>query len=315
MPVLVFGSINLDLSVRVPVLPGPGETALGAAPMETAAGGKGANQALAARRAGAKQVRLVACVGKDAFAPPAMALLEAGGVDVSRVARTDTATGVALIAVSGGGENQIAVAAGANAVLRAEAVPEDWLAPGTVLSLTLEAPVDEVLALARRAARQGCRILLNAAPALPVPAELLDLLSVLIVNRHEAPVMAAEVGVEPGSAVESARALARGRKAAVVVTLGDEGALAFRGAKAWHVPALRLDRVVDSTGAGDAFAGALAAALDAGMDFAPALARASVAGALACTKAGAQPALPGAGEIEEGLKRLAPVRRVDMEMN
>ncbi len=315
MSVLVFGSVNLDLTVRVPRLPAPGETALGLSGLETAPGGKGANQALAARRAGTGQVRLVAAVGRDAFAGPAMALLEAEGVDTSRVSRADTATGVALIAVDESGENQIAVAAGANGALSADAVPGDWLTADTVLSLTLEVPVGAVVALARRAAGRGCRIVLNAAPAMKVPGELLDLLSVLIVNRHEAPAMALHAGLAAGTAMESARELSRGRKAAVVVTLGAEGALAVRGAKGWHVPALRLDRVVDSTGAGDAFAGALAAALDRGMDLAPALARASVAGALACTKPGAQPALPSADEIAEGLKRLAPVRRVDLEMN
>ncbi|MGQ0675041.1 MAG: PfkB family carbohydrate kinase [Rhodospirillales bacterium] len=315
MAVLVFGAINLDLTVRVARLPGPGETALGAAGLETAPGGKGANQALAARRAGGASVRLVARVGRDAFAAPALALLESEGVDISRVERADAATGVALIAVSDSGENQIAVAPGANAGLSAAAVPEDWLDPATVLSLTLEVPAAEVLALARRAAAKGARVVLNAAPALPVSPALLDLVNVLIVNRHEAPALAAALGFEPGPAVEAARRLSRGRKAAVVVTLGDEGAVAFRGAKAWHVPALKLDRVVDTTGAGDAFAGALAAALDAGMDLAPALARASAAGALACARAGAQPAMPGAREIDQALTRLAPVRRVDLEMN
>ncbi len=311
MPVLVFGSINLDLTVRVPRLPGPGETALGAGGLGTAAGGKGANQALAARRAGGGQVRLVGCVGRDGFAGPALALLDAEGVDISRVRRTAAPTGVALIAVSDAGENQIAVASGANADLRADAVPEDWLTPDTVLSLTLEAPPAEVLALARRAGPLGCRIVLNAAPALPVPGELLDLLAVLIVNRHEAPVVAAEAGLGNLAPADAARALSRGRAAAVIVTLGAEGALAFRGAEAWRVPALKLDRVVDTTGAGDAFAGALAAALELGMGWTDALARASAAGGLACTKQGAQPALPRAQEIDAALARLGPVVRID----
>ncbi len=311
MAVLVFGSVNLDLTVRVPGLPAPGETALGLGALETAAGGKGANQALAARRAGLGQVRLVAAVGRDAFAQPALALLQAEGVDITCVGRGDSATGVALIAVDGAGENQIAVAPGANATLSADSVPGEWLTSDTVLSLTLEVPVGEVLALARRAAAQGCRIVLNAAPAMPVPAELLDLLSVLIVNRHEAPAMARHVGLAADTAMEAARALARGRKAAVVVTLGGDGALSFSGAESWRVPALPLERVVDSTGAGDAFAGTLAAALDKSMDFAPALARASAAGALACTKPGAQPAMPSAGEIDAALARLAPVRKID----
>jgi ribokinase len=310
MPVLAFGSINLDLTVRVPRLPGPGETVLGPG-LLVAAGGKGANQALAARRAGGGAVRLIGAVGRDAFAAPALALLEAAGVDLTRVAALDAAaTGVALIAVSEAGENQIAVAQGANAQLRAGAVPDSWLGPDTVLSLTLEVPVGESLALARRAAERGARVVLNAAPAAAVPAALLDLLEVLIVNRHEAPIVSAGIAKAAAAPpIESAKALARGLKAVVVVTLGADGAFAVHGRDRWRVPALKLDRAVDTTGAGDAFAGALAASLDAGLDLPAALARASVAGALACTKEGAQPALPMRAEIDAALARLGPVER------
>jgi len=194
-------------------------------------------------------------------------------------------------------------------------VPAEWLGPDTVLCLSLEAPLDSIAALARRAALAKCRIVLNAAPARPVPAGLLDLLDVLIVNRHEATALARSLGIEADTPMESARALAKGRKTAVIATLGGEGAVAFRGGKAWRVPALAIGPAVDTTGAGDAFAGALAAALDAGSDLAPALARAAVAGALACTKEGAQPALPDAAEIAAALPRLPPVQRIDLEMN
>jgi ribokinase len=308
MPVLAFGSINLDLTVRVPRLPGAGETVLGPG-LLAAPGGKGANQALAARRAGA-EVRLIGAVGRDAFAAPALALLEAAGVDLGGVAALDgAATGVALIAVAESGENQIAVAQGANARARADAVPEAWLGPDTVLSLTLEVPVAESLKLAQRAAARRARVVLNAAPAAPVPAALLGLVDVLIVNQHEAPVVAGTVGAGAASPEDCARALARALKAAVVVTLGAAGALAVKGGEAWRVPALAIERAVDTTGAGDAFAGALAAALDAKLDLPAALARAAVAGALACTRAGAQPALPSAAEIDAALKRLGPVER------
>jgi ribokinase len=312
MAVLAFGSINLDLTLRVPRLPGPGETVLGPG-LLVAAGGKGANQALAARRAGGGLVRLAGAVGRDAFAGQALALLEAAGVDLTGVkAEGGASTGVALITVSDQGENQIAVAAGANARARAEAVPDSWLAPGTVVALTLEVPAEESLKLAVRAAARGARIVLNAAPAAPAPRALLALLDVLIVNQHEAPIVAEAAGVAAAAASprDCARALAKVLKAAVVATLGAEGAFAVRGEESWRVPALAIGRAVDTTGAGDAFAGALAAALDAGLDLPAALARASAAGGLACTRAGAQPALPQGAEIDAALARLGPVERV-----
>ena len=314
MAVLVFGSINFDLIARVPALPGPGETALSPA-LQTAPGGKGANQALAARLAGGGEVRLVGRVGRDAFAGPALKLLADSGVDISLIARGGASTGVAMIAVSAEGQNQIVAASGANAELTADAVLDAWLAPGTIVLMQMEVPVMASAALATRAAGRGCKIVLNAAPAAPVPKELLDRVDVLVANEHEAPVVARAAGFDADTPVASGRALSAGGARAVVVTLGGEGAVAFKGGKAWHVPALRLDNVVDTTGAGDAFVGALAAALDRGMEWKDALARASVAGSLTCARSGAQPALPMRGEIDAALSRLGRIERADFEIN
>ena len=161
--VVVFGSINLDLAARVASIPRPGETLLGTSFL-TAPGGKGANQALAARRAGAS-VAMFGAVGRDAFAGHALANLATCGVDLSGVAPVDASTGVALITVDARGENAITVVAGANAHARASQVPEDCLSPNSTLLMQLEVPVGEVAALARRARARGMRVVLNGAPA------------------------------------------------------------------------------------------------------------------------------------------------------
>jgi ribokinase len=224
--IVVFGSINLDLFVRVERLPAPGETVLGPR-LEMAPGGKGANQALAAKRAGAAEVRLIGRVGRDAFAAPALELLRAGGVDLGRVEPGDEPTGCACIAIDRQGRNQIVVASGANRRVAEAQVPDDWLGPGTVLVLQLEIPLGENWALIRRARAAGARIVLNAAPAAPAPAEALAALDVLIVNEVEALALAQGLGVEAAEAPDAGRALARRTGVAVVVTLGDAGAAAL----------------------------------------------------------------------------------------
>jgi ribokinase len=304
--IVVFGSINLDLFVRVERLPAPGETVLGPR-LEMAPGGKGANQALAAKRAGAAEVRLIGRVGRDAFAAPALELLRAGGVDLGRVEPGDEPTGCACIAIDRQGRNQIVVASGANRRVAEAQVPDDWLGPGTVLVLQLEIPLGENWALIRRARAAGARIVLNAAPAAPAPAEALAALDVLIVNEVEALALAQGLGVEAAEAPDAGRALARRTGVAVVVTLGDAGAAALARDGGWRIEALAV-RPVDTVGAGDAFVGAFVAALDRGLGFEPALRRAGVAGSLACTVAGAQPSLPATEAIEARLAELPPTR-------
>lgn len=291
--VIVFGSINLDLAFDLDAIPAPGETRLCPA-LRTGPGGKGANQALAARRDGAA-VALAGAVGQDAFAGPALALLSAAGVDLSRVARRDAGTGCAAVLTDPAGRNAIAVAAGANLLARADQVEDALLRPGATLLLQMECDPTETAALIRRAHARGARVLLNLAPAAPLPADALALLDLLIVNEPEAAWLDAP----------DAAALHRRLGVGVVRTLGGAGAeYAVRGA-AGLVAAVPV-RVVDSTGAGDCFAGVLAAALDRGAALPDAMRRACAAAALACTRTGAQAALPDAADTDALLASPSP---------
>jgi ribokinase len=299
--IVVLGSINLDLVARVPRFAEPGET-LAAESFAVHPGGKGANQALAAARAGAS-VALVGAVGDDAFAGPALALLRAGGVDLARVRVVAGATGIALIDVTATGENAIRIVAGANAHAEAAAVDPAWLVPATTLVLQQEIPAGANLALAGRARAAGARVVLNAAPARDVDAALLDAIDVLVVNEPEMRAVAAAMRL-PAQPEAFASAFARQRGRAAVITLGARGAVAADAQRSYALPAPRVP-VVDTTGAGDAFVGALAAALDRGLGLGAALARGVAAGSLACGHAGAQPALPRAAEIERLAATLA----------
>jgi len=296
--ILVFGSLNIDLVFAVEALPRAGETVT-ARRFETLPGGKGANQATAAARAGA-EVLMAGCVGDDGFGRSLLKALGGNGVDVRLVRRVSAATGCAVVAVDAKGENQILVASGANALARAADVPDALLGPRTTLLLEREVEARESAALARRAKRRGARVILNLAPMGPVPEELLAASDVIVVNEHEAAML---LGGEPACA-SAAAAFASRRGITLIVTLGAEGAMAFRP----DGPVLRVGALpvtpVDTTGAGDAFVGVLAAALDRGQALAEALRRASVAGALACLKEGAQSALPTAEEIEAALAGL-----------
>lgn len=291
--IVVFGSINLDLVARVARLPRAGETVTGDA-LAVLPGGKGANQALAARRAGAA-VAMAGAAGSDVFAAMALAELVAAGVDLDAVAHVEGPTGVALIHVDAQGENSITVIPGANARADPTAIPDATLGSGTTVLLQLEVPIPAVTALATRARRHGAWVVLNAAPAHALPPALLASLHVLIVNELEA----AALGRTLGTATTPegfADAVHRRHRCATIVTLGAAGALAAADGHLLHVPAPQIG-VVDTTGAGDAFTGALAAALDRGAAWPRALAEAVAAGSLACLAAGAQPALPPAAAI------------------
>ena len=284
--VVVFGSINLDLVAQVERIPVSGETLVGTA-FASFPGGKGANQALAARRAGA-QVWMFGAVGRDSFATSALTNLEAGGVDLSGVVAVDRPTGVALIHVDAQGKNAITVVAGANGAAHAVQVPASALGPTTTLVLQLEVPMDEIARLVGRA--RDARLILNAAPALALPSDLLDHADVLVVNETEA----AGVGTAQGLATAPeafARAAAARHGCAVIVTLGAQGAIAVHGREFWVVTAPPV-KVVDTTGAGDALVGAVAAALDRGAPLHQALKEGVAAGSLACTGHGAQAPLP-----------------------
>ena len=301
--ITVFGSINVDLIVAVDALPRPGETVLGP-DYRVLAGGKGANQALAAARAGA-YVRLFGAVGGDDFAERALADLRAAAVDLTRVARRPEPTGAALICVDRQGENMIVVASGANRRVTADQIDEAALAAPGLLLLQMETPPAENWKLIERARRRGWDILLNAAPAGDIPLTTLRQLDWLAVNDGEAMAIAARAGLAPATPIEAARRLATTAGLRCIVTLGGEGAIAVDGAILWHVGVLPI-RPVDTVGAGDAFVGTFAAAIDAGHDLPAALHRASVAGGLACLVPGAQPSLPTREAVESRLADLVP---------
>ncbi|MCR9078740.1 MAG: ribokinase [Hyphomonadaceae bacterium] len=276
----VVGSVNLDLVASGAPLPKAGETVTGAQ-FAQHPGGKGANQALAARRLGA-EVHMVGCVGDDALAEVAMTLLRRDGVDVSNVmSELGTATGVALIAVSPEGENQITVASGANSRVGPSDVA--GLPKCDVILSQLEVPVTAVEAATRRAAETGALMAINLAPAIGVSPQLLKDADLLIVNEIEAAFY--------GDALHE-------RGGLVALTLGGDGAALFKmGQEIARVPAFKVD-VVDTTGAGDTFCGALAVALAEGQPPEQALRFASAAAALAVTRPGAQPSLPKRAQVD-----------------
>ena len=292
--IVVFGSINIDLVTPVERLPGPGETVLGPG-YALHPGGKGANQALAARRAGADVV-LIGATGRDRFSDAALALLTTDGVDVDHVAHVDEPTGAAFIATDREGANQIIVAAGANAVARPDALRQLELAAEDILLLQREVPEEACLLAARTMKRVGGRVILNLAPAEEPSAALLEQLDILIVNEHEATVLAQALGWPPQTPDAFAHRLDSERHIATIVTLGADGVVAWSGGTRHRLAAPRV-AVVDTVAAGDSFIGAFAAALAAGKDMPAALCDGLAAGSLACTSRGAQPSIPRAAEI------------------
>jgi ribokinase len=286
--IVVFGSINIDLVIAAPTLPAPGETVIGES-YRLAPGGKGANQALAAARDGA-HVLLVGAVGKDGFADGALALLRAGGVELSLFESADRPTGCAAVTVAAGGENMITVAAGANRLARADRVPEAALGPDTIMLAQMEVPPAEVARMIERAKQRGCRVMLNLAPAVPLSAETLRQIDVLVANETEA----ASLDRAPADLAVACRLV-------LVVTRGERGASAYLpDGSEIAVPALAV-AAIDTTGAGDTFVGVLAAALDAHLPLAEALRRASIAAGLSCRSPGAQPSMPTRAAIDAAL--------------
>ena len=292
--IVVFGSINLDLVARVARLPQEGETIAGTS-FAAVPGGKGANQALAARRAGA-DVAMAGAVGADGFAATALRDLVASAVDLEWVRRVEAPTGVALIHVDSAGRNAITIVAGANAAADPAVIPDAALTTGTTLVLQLEIPIAAVIAIAARGKERGARVILNAAPAAELPTKLLAALDVLIVNEVEAAAIAAMCSM-PTVPEAFAASFHRRYACAVVVTLGAAGAIVASESALLCAEAPKV-KVVDTTGAGDALVGALVAALDRGADWTQAMAEGIAAGSLACTVAGAQAALPGRDSID-----------------
>jgi ribokinase len=304
--VLVIGSANLDFTVAVDRLPREGETVSGGT-LHLAHGGKGANQAVAARRLGA-EVRLVACLGSDAFGDQIAVQLANAGIAGDRLHRVqDSPTGIALIVVDGEGRNQIAVAPGANDRLDPSRVEIADLRWAQVLLCQLEIPLPTVLWALKTARSMGVFTILNPAPSRQLPAEIFPLVDLLTPNELEASELTGVRISGLDDAAEAGRRLLELGVKRVIVTLGAQGALLCDRGLALHFPAFPVS-AVDTVAAGDAFNGALAVGQAAGGSLEEAIPLANAAAALACTKRGAQSSLPQLSEVEaflQQLKRLA----------
>jgi ribokinase len=290
MSLVVLGSANRDYTVVVEQHPLPGETVLGDS-LNVATGGKGANQASAAARARAKPI-FIGAVGSDSVGDDILADLTARGVDVALVVRSSEPSGVALITVSRDGENSIVVAPGANATLdpmKTAALVAAHVDTASVLLCQLEISPEVVSAAATEVEKAGGRFVFNLSPSRYVSPKLLGLADPLILNESEAAELANSAIDSPADAKTVAqRLLATSRS--VVITLGGDGAIIADSTGVTHSPALRVP-IVDTTGAGDAFAGALAAGLADGADLATAVRAGVAAGAAAVQHVGAQPPL------------------------
>ncbi|GAA2127200.1 ribokinase [Arthrobacter humicola] len=307
-PIVVVGSLNADLTIYCERLPLPGETVHGNG-FAVNPGGKSANQAVAASKLGGRVV-LIGAVGDDANGTMLLASTAGAGVDVSRVRRSpEAATGVAVISVDASGENNIIISAGANGTLAPEDVAgsADVFERASVVCLCLEVGLDTVEAAARLGHDAGATVLLNLSPYAEIPASLAGLCDVLLVNAHEASLFLGGTAVPDAGADTAAWAPVRSRFAdrglqRVVVTLGADGSVVLdSGAGAGgHVTRIEPTRVnaTDTTGAGDAFTGAVAARLAAGESLPAAAAFASVAAALAATRKGTQTAYPEVADVE-----------------
>ncbi len=293
--ITVLGSTNLDLIGTVSRIPKPGETVPGDR-FSMAAGGKGANQALAARRAGA-DVRMFAAAGTDSFADEALKLLRADGVDLSSVRIVEGPTGIAMIFVDTAGENVIAILPGANGTMSAADADAalDGLGIGSVLMLQQEIPQAATERALELGKAQGVVSILNTAPFLPTTKAVAERASIVIANETEFQLLTG-AGLDR---LDAAMAdWARAQNQTVIVTLGGDGARAATPEGSFAVPALKVEPV-DTVGAGDTFCGYLAAGLDRGLSLEEAMRRAAVAASLACLKPGAQPAVPFAVEVEK----------------
>jgi len=291
--ILVVGSLNMDLVVRAPRFPAPGETISGE-DLAIIPGGKGANQAVAAARLGAA-VSMLGRVGSDVFGQSLLDNLTKNKVNTSRVRRDTAATGTATIIVDAHGQNSIVLSPGANGKVSPDDVAD--LPDAKILILQFEIPSETVLRAAQQAREKEMRVIVNPAPARKVGPELLKLVDILIPNESELSLLTGTPVTDSASAEAAAwRMIAQG-VGMVIVTRGEHGSLTVTQNDIYHVPAFQVE-VIDTTAAGDAFIGGLAVALAEDKPIREALTNANACGALAVTRFGAQPSLPTRDEVQ-----------------
>ena len=298
--ILVIGSLNADLVVRAPRFPAPGETISGE-DLAIIPGGKGANQAVAATRQGAS-VAMVGRVGNDSFGPTLVQNLQNNRVDTTYVKTDESATGTAIIVVDSSGQNSIVLSPGANSKVTPADVDVVSFQDADLLLLQLEIPLETVTHAISVARQNGLRVILNPAPARQLPDLLLADVDIFIPNESELQLLTNVPVTNVDSAGTAAKALLAKGVGTVIVTLGSNGALIVTDGQVQHIPSFKVN-VVDTTAAGDAFIGGLAAALLNGKTLEEAVRYGNASGALAATKFGAQPSLPTQDEVEQLLRR------------
>ncbi len=305
--IIVFGSLNIDMMLKVEHLPVAGETVK--SPFyEWVPGGKGANQAVAAARAYgvSSKVAMVGKVGDDGFGTRCLNNMKKEGINCSGIGASALPTGCAAVIYDDSAENQIVVASGANNEATADQVPNEVLEKGHVVLMQMEVPAAQNWELIERAHAKGARTILNLAPAANIPKTALDALDYLIVNQIEARQISEKLGLTiETDAMKLAHSLASNCDLTCIVTIGSKGSVAATKNKGWRMPAMDIGDPVDTTGSGDSYCGAFAAAIHHGLPLENAIKQASIAGSLACLKVGAQTAMPLKGEIEGHLDKLA----------
>jgi ribokinase len=304
---IVFGSINMDMVISPSHMPQAGETVL-CPDYELLPGGKGANQALAAARMGAR-VALVGSAGSDAYAPQILNVIRRQGVITSGVAQSDLPTGCAFIIREEGGQNRIIVATGANVEAKADQVPDEILRPDYMVLTQTELPSEEVFTLIRRAHEKGLKVILNLAPAVDLPEDILSKIYILVVNEIEIEQAARSLDIPVGDHAVMAKALSQKGGTTCIVTLAEKGSIvALPDGSIFRINALDLEEVVDTTGAGDAYCGTLAACLYEGMSLEDSVRWASAAGSLACAELGTIDAFAYQADVQERLDEVKVTR-------
>lgn len=305
--IVVFGSLSVDLHFSMTQMPRPGETHL-CQTYEVIPGGKGGNQAVAAAHAGSKVI-MQGAIGDDDFGRLLRASLIEAGVDCSGVWVVGTPTGCSSICVDRSGESMITVAQGANVEAKESDVADSLLTPSTTILVQMETVTTENWKLIERAKAKGCRTIVNLAPATIIPNEITSSIDILVLNETAARFLARHLFFPYLPLEEMAPYVAKNLNLTVVISQGKHGAVAATPENTWQIPAMTITPV-DTTAAGDALVGVLAASLDQGHTFESSLRRATIASGLACLKKGGQSSLPTLQEIENALHKLDKIRLI-----